>query len=182
MVLLFAVAMFFQVGGSFVGPTVEGRETSATTMEIDLSVSGTPGGSVVVHVIEPGGLQETFALRERSSGRYGGVFEVRRIDLVVVFEALDGAGTQSVPFRLTDIGLDRALLGALPVAPSTTPSGVSSETRGWGWLALAMTAAALAALAFWALPDRPETEETPGETGSEDKAVEDEATTSSDDA
>lgn len=163
MVLLVAVAMFFQVGGSFVGPTVEGRETSATTMEIDISVSGAPGGSVVAHVIEPGGRQETFALRERSSGRYGGIFEVGRVDLVVVFEALDGTGSQSEPFRLTDIGLDRALLGALPVAPTTTTSGVSSETRGWGWLALAMTAAALAALALWALPDRVDAEATAGD-------------------
>lgn len=171
MVLLVAVAMFFQVGGSFVGPTVEGRETSATTMEIDISVSGAPGGSVVAHMIEPGGRQETFALRERSSGRYGGIFEVGRMDLVVVFEALDGTGTQSEPFRLTDIGLDRALLGALPVAPTTTPSGVSSETRGWGWLALAMTAAALAALALWALPDRPEPEATSGESDFDDEPV-----------
>ena len=125
-------------------------------MEIDLSVSAPPGGSVVAHVIEPGGRQQTFALRERSSGRYGGVFEVGRIDLVVVFEALDGAGTQSDPVRLTDIGLDRALLGALPVAPPTTASGVSSQTRVWGWLGLAMGAASLAALALWALPDKGE--------------------------
>lgn len=153
MILLVAMAMFFQLGG-FVGPTVEGRETGASTMEIDLSVSGTPGASVVAHLIEPGGQQQTHALRERSSGRYGGIFEVGRIDLVVVFEAVDGSGTQSEPLRLTDIGLDRALLGALPFAPTTTTPGISAETQGWGWLALAMGAASLAALALWALPER----------------------------
>src|SRR5690606_4783092 len=133
MPLIFVLALLFQVGGFFVAPAVEGRETSATMMEIDLSVSAAPGGSVVAHLIEPGGRQETFALRERTSGRYGGIFEVGRIDLVVVFEALDGSGTQSDPTRLTEIGLDRALLGALPVAPSTTVASMSSETRGWGW-------------------------------------------------
>jgi hypothetical protein len=157
MVAVLALMMFFQVGGFFVDPAVEGRETSATRMEIDLSVSAPPGGSVVAHLIDPGGNQQTAALRERSSGRYGGIIEVGRVDLVVVFEALDGAGTQSEPFRLTDIGLDRALLGALPVAPTTTTTvpGMSSSTRQWGWLALAMGALSLAALALWALPDRP---------------------------
>lgn len=155
MVPLLALMMFFQVGGFFVEPAVEGRETSATRMEIDLSVSAAPGGSVVVHLIDPGGNQQTVALRERSSGRYGGIIEVGRVDLVVVFEALDGLGTQSEPARLTDIGLDRALLGALPVAPTTTTvPGVSPSTRQWGWLALAMAALSLAALALWALPDR----------------------------
>lgn len=159
MISLAAVLMFFQVGGFFVDPAVEGQEAGAARMEIDLSVSAPPGGSVVAHLIEPGGLQETVALRERSSGRYGGIVEVQRADLVVVFEALDGAGAQSEPARLTDIGLDRALLGALPAAPTTTTPGVSSSTRQWGWLALGMTALALAALALWAVPDRAPREE-----------------------
>ena len=154
MPVLIALALLAQVGGFFVAPEVSGRETSASRMEIDLSVSAAPGGSVVAHLIRPGGSQQTFALRERSSGRYGGIFDVDRVDLVVVFEALDTAAAQSDPMRLTDIGLDRALLGALPIAPSTTESGVSASTRGWGWLGLAMAAASLAALALWALPDR----------------------------
>lgn len=160
------LVMFFQVGGFFVAPEVSGRETSATRMEIDLSVSAEPGGSVVAHLIEPGGSQQMFALRERSSGRYGGIFEVDRIDLVVVFEALDADAAQSEPVRLTEIGLDRALLGALPVAPSTTESGVSASTRGWGWLGLAMAAASLAVLALWALPDRRESD-APAESETE---------------
>lgn len=156
MLPLLALMILFQAGGFFVDPAVEGRETSATRMEIDLSVSAAPGGSVVAHLIDPDGNQQTLALRERSSGRYGGIIEVGRVDLVVAFEALDGFGTQSEPARLTDIGLDRALLGVLPVAPATTTvPGMSASTRQWGWLALAMGALSLAALALWALPDRP---------------------------
>jgi hypothetical protein len=78
-----------------------------------------------------------------------------------------GRGTQSEPLRLTDIGLDRALLGALPVAPTTTTTvpGMSSSTRQWGWLALAMGALSLAALALWALPDRPPPTDDPRTQG-----------------
>lgn len=150
---LVALVLVFQTG-FFADPAARGSEAGAGRMEVDLSVSAPPGGSVVAHLIEPGGLQQTHALREREPGRYGGVVDLARIDFVVVFEALDGTGTQSQPARLTDIGLDRALLGALPVAPTTTEAGISAATRGWGWLALAMAAGSLALLALWALPER----------------------------
>lgn len=161
---LLVVLALLQVGGSFTDPAVSGRELTAATMEVDISVTGPPGGSVAAHLIEPGGAQQTVALRERSPGRYGGIVEVRRADFVVVFEAVDLA-VQSSPYRFTDIGLDLALLGALPVAPTTTPSGVSASTSRWGWLALALGAGSLALLALWALPERARRrEELPDET------------------
>ncbi len=167
-----SVLVFFQVGGFFAEPAVDGRETSASLMEIELSVSAPPGGSVVAHLIDPGGLQQTVALRERSPGRYGGLVEVRRVDLVVVFEAIGEAGAQSVPARLTDLGLDRALLGALPVAPTTTAPEVSASTRNWGWLALALGAASLALVALWALPERAAPVHSPEETPSAEPPAE----------
>jgi hypothetical protein len=163
--VIVAVLIFFQVGAFFGDPAVEGRETTAAMMEIDLSVSAPPGGSVVAHLIDPGGLQHTVALREREPGLYGGLVEVRRADLIVVFEAVDQGGAQSAPHRLTDIGLDRALLGALSVAPTTTAPEVSASTRNWGWLALALGAASLALIALWALPERTVSRpEDPGES------------------
>lgn len=152
--VLVSALLFFQVSNPFTAPVAVGSESSASQMEVDVSISAPPGGSVVAHFLHPGGQQQTFALREREAGRYGGIVEVARIDYVVVFEALDGLGTQSPPVRLTDMGLDRALLGALPAAPPTTEAGLSASTQGWGWLALAMGAGSLALLALWALPDR----------------------------
>ncbi|HSJ27545.1 MAG TPA: hypothetical protein VLB67_04995 [Acidimicrobiia bacterium] len=154
MAFLVAFLLFFQVGDALTEPSVIVRESRETTMVIDLSVSGPAGDSVVAHLVEPGGNQQIVSLEERSFGRFGGVAEVPKLDLIVVFESLDGR-TQSDPVRLTDIGLDRAVLGMSPVAPTTAP-GPSSRTIGWGWLALGTGAAALAALAFWALPDRDE--------------------------
>ena len=158
-VLFLAVAMqaFFQVGPALTDPVASGTETSASQMEVDLEVSAPAGGSVVAHLIEPGGGQQTVALRERTPGRYGGITEVRRIDYVVVFEALGVADGQSSPARLTEIGLDRSLV-ALPFTPTTPPQ----ETAGteWGWLGLGLGALSLALLALWALPDRAPRAET----------------------
>jgi hypothetical protein len=153
MAVLVAFLIFFQVGDALTEPSVIVREARETTMVIDLSVSGPAGDSVVAHLVEPGGNQQVVSLEERSFGRFGGVAEVPKLDLIVVFESLDGR-TQSDPMRLTDMGLDREVLGLSPVAPTTTSPGVSSRTSGWGWLALGTGAAALAALALWALPER----------------------------
>lgn len=153
MAVLFALLIFFQVGDALVEPSVIVREARDSTMVIDLSVSGPGGDSVVAHLVDPGGNQQVVSLEERSFGRFGGIAEVPKLDLIVVFESLDGR-TQSDPVRLTDIGLDRSVLGLSPVAPATTAPGVSARTSNWGWLALGAGAAALAALAFWALPDR----------------------------
>ena len=160
----------FQLGNAPTDAVVVGSEASASTMEIDLEVSAPPGGSVVAHLIEPGGApQLTVALRERSPGRYGGITEVRRVDFVVVFEALGLVDAQSEPARLTALGLDRAILGALPVSPTTSEAGgVSNERAQWGWLGLALGSLSLAALALWALPERTKREVADPDAGASD--------------
>jgi len=143
-----------ELGGIFGTAGVSGRALTAATIEIDLSVEAPAHATVVAHLIEPGGNQRTVALAERSPGVYGGIVEVPRIDFVVVFEAVGSVGVQSQPVRLTELGLDPALLGRSPTAPSTTQPGISAETRRWGWLGLGLGAAALAVLALWALGER----------------------------
>ena len=106
-------------------------------------------GSVVAHVIEPGGQQETISLADRGGGEFGAVLESRQIDLVVVFEVLGDEPRQSDPLRLTELGVDRATLGM--VAPLVEVAEEDDDTSQWGWLGLGFGAAALAMLAVWVL-------------------------------
>lgn len=137
-----------QVGGIFGLGSASGTELGPDLMQIELQVEAPPGGSVVAHLVEPGGPQQTVALREREDGRYGAFVELRRIDYVVVFEAVgEGTGSESAAFRLTELGLDRTILGMapLPPQPPATPAPPAGEEPvDIGWLALAAAAGALA--------------------------------------
>jgi hypothetical protein len=143
------------VGGVFGEASASGRQIGAATIEVDLTVEATAEvEAVVAHLIEPGAEQETVPLVDRGGGVFGIIVELRKADYVVVFETFaDGVSNQSQPLRLTEMGLDPALLGVLPF-PTTTAPEYSSSTRMWGWAGLALAALALALLAWWALPDR----------------------------
>ncbi|MGH8928708.1 MAG: hypothetical protein ACRDWH_10185 [Acidimicrobiia bacterium] len=143
-----------ELGGVFGRATAGARDLTSATIELDLEVEADPEAVVVAHLIEPGGGQETLPLATRGNGLFGLRTEVRRIDYVVVFESLEGPiATQSTPLRLTELGVEPAILGVLPVSP-TVPEEISESTRQWGWLGLGLAAAALTLLAFWAMPDR----------------------------
>ncbi|HKY48946.1 MAG TPA: hypothetical protein VJQ79_13295, partial [Acidimicrobiia bacterium] len=99
--------------------------------------------------------QETIPLSSRGTGVFGIRTEVRKTDYLVVFEALEGSvASQSQPFRLTDLGVDPALVGVLALPPSEDDEEISEATRQWGWAGLGLAAAALTLVALWALPDR----------------------------
>lgn len=141
-VLLAAV----QVGGIFGIGSASGTELGPDLMQVELQVEAPAGGSVVAHLVKPGGPQETVALREREDGRYGAFVELRRVDYVVVFEAVgEGPGSESAAFRLTELGLDRTILGMAPVPPPTSePPPTPDRPIDLGWLAVGVGAGALA--------------------------------------
>lgn len=141
------------LGGVFGEASASATELTNDTMEVDLEVEADPEAVVVAHLIEPGGAQDTLPLVARSSGRFGIRTEVRKVDYVVVFEVVGDLPAQSQPLRLTDLGVEPALLGVLP-GSQTDLDEPSSTTQLWGWAGLGLAAAALAVLAFWALPDR----------------------------
>jgi hypothetical protein len=152
--LLVPFIMAVVLGGAFGGASASGRQVGAATIEVDLTVEATEVEAVVAHLIEPGAEQETVPLVDRGGGVFGIIIELRKADYVVVFETFaNGVSNQSQPLRLTELGLDPALIGVLPF-PTTTAPEYSPDTRMWGWAGLALAALALAFLAWWALPDR----------------------------
>ncbi len=161
-----------ELGGVFGNAVASATSLSSDTIQLDLEVEADDDAAVVAHLIEPGGTQETIPLSSRGTGTFGIRTEVRKTDYLVVFEALEGSlASQSQPFRLTDLGVDPALVGVLTV-PFTEDEEISDSTRQWGWAGLGLAAAALTLIALWALPDRrrrareAEVEAATGETAS----------------
>lgn len=163
--VLGALLLAAVLGGSFGEASARGRALTSGQIEVQLSVEVEEAQSVVAHVIEPGGEQRTLPLTLDGDNLYTGSITLRKADFVVVFEALGEAlSTQSQPLRLTELGLDPALLGTQPGTTVTTSEvGVDDDTRQWGWAGLALAALSLALVAWWALPERkpPEVEREP---------------------
>lgn len=167
---LFALFLVFQVstvdvGGGFTDASARSTRLAPDRIEVTLTVSAEAGASVVAHLIEPGGEQLTVAMADDGDGRYQGTLETRPIDLVIVFERIRSGreSVQSLPFRLTELGLQPEVL----VSP-TFPSDEADDTTQWAWLALGAGAAALALLALAYLPKR----RSPSEDQSESEPAE----------
>ena len=143
-----------EIGGVFGRAMASAEDVTSSTIELDLSIEADPGVTVLAHLIEPGGVQETLPLASRGAGTFGIRTEVRRIDYVVVFEAIDGGLIEeSQPLRLTELGVKTSMF-SVESAPTTTATGFSVGTRQWGWAGLGLAAAALTLVALWAVPDR----------------------------
>ena len=133
-------------------------ESVLITIEVEVSVSST---AVVAHLVAPGEPQLTLPLLQRASGVFGITTDLPPIDYRVVFEALGETGVQSPPVSLTELGADFSV-GRIESTATTRPDqGSSDEARRWGWLALALGAASLSALAFWVLGAGKEVEDSP---------------------
>lgn len=133
--------------------TVEMREGSVV-VEIEVEVTGT-AQAVVAHLVTAAQEEITMPLVNRGGPIFGVVTELAPKDYAVVFEILGGDGSMSTPVTLTDLGADLGS-GAGSEAPLGPEGGegLSPDTQNWGWLALALGAASLSALAFWALGGR----------------------------
>lgn len=147
--LVASLLLLVPAGDGFGEASAAAEQIGPDRIRVELEVMIEGAGSVVAHVIEPGGLQETVSLADRGGGEFGAVLESRQIDLVVVFEVLGENPRQSDPLRLTQLGVDRATLGM--VAPLVEFAEQDTETSQWGWLGLGMAAAALSLLAVWVL-------------------------------
>ena len=143
-----------ELGGVFGRARADATSPTSESMQLDLEVEADDDAAVVAHLIDPGGSQETLPMAPRGDGAFGIRTQIRKIDYVVVFEAVEGAlAAQSQPLRLTELGADPAVLG-VSADPGVEAEEISESTLQWGWAGLGLAAAALTLLAFWALPDR----------------------------
>ena len=143
-----------ELGGVFGRARAEATSLTSEAMRLDLEVEADDDAAVVAHLIDPGGSQETLPMAPRGEGLFGIRTEIRKVDYVVVFEAVQASlAAESQPLRLTELGADPAVLG-VSSDPAVEAEEISESTRQWGWAGLGLAAAALTLLAFWALPDR----------------------------
>ncbi len=155
-----------QLGGGFGEASAEVDSLTENSMVIDIEVGvDSSSSAVVAHLTFDDDPQLTVPLLDRGGGVFGTRTEVEPKNYFVVFEAVGPPGELSQPVSLSDLGAD---LNS-PLVVTTRPQageeeGFTQETRRVGWLALALAAASLSALAFWALGDRsePDQDESPG--------------------
>lgn len=162
------VLVALELGAGFGAASAESLAATGTTMEIELSVEvRQPSEAVVAHLSFEDMDPITLPLLQREDGLYGIRTEVARVNYRVVFEVVGTNSSTSDQHSLAELGLEFPA----EVGPTTTleksQRAFSATTRGWGWLSLALGAAALSALAFWALGGRSEQSDDPGDDTSE---------------
>lgn len=147
------------LGGGFGEAAASATVNNAGTLDVQLQVD-VVADTVVAHVIDPGGSQETVSLVRRADGTFGGMVITPRANRVVVFEALVADESISArPVTLLDLGVPGSLIGVDGpdlLAQEPEPDAIlfgfdRSETI---WIAVASLAVALALVAWWAAGPR----------------------------
>lgn len=142
------------LGGDFGVASASGEPAVGNRILVNLEVEiFVSADVVVVHLIQPGADQETISMSGDGSGVFRGAATVPKADLVVVFEAVRGPGNSSLssPATLTELGLDRTLLGDL--VPPIEPAPVAQAADGIGvplLIAILSGVLSLALIAWWA--------------------------------
>lgn len=158
--LALVVIASVQLGGSFGEATGSTVSLAETTVVVDLEVEVLVSAETVVAHLSLGEDLMVIPLLHRGDGVFGIRTELPRKDYVIVFEAIGEQGGLSPATTLSTMGVQLSVQPDTTVAP-VGDDGLSPGTKRWGWLALALGAAALSALAIWALGDRREGDDDP---------------------
>lgn len=143
------------LGGSFGQASASTVSIESETMLVDISVEVLVSAqSVVAHFSTGSDEAIVVSLLPRGGSTFGLRTELPRKDFFVVFEAIGDPGHLSEPTTLSALGAELTLPGS-PDEPEPERPDDRESTR-WGWLALALAAASLSALAFWVLAGRDE--------------------------
>lgn len=154
-----------ELGTGFGTASAELFSTTSNAMEIELRVEVKQSAdTVVAHLSFPDQNPVTLPLVSREQGVFGIRTEVSRFNYQVVFETVGDTGAQSTPHSLVELGLEFPADTTSTTATSLD-QGFTSATTNWGWLAIALGAAALSLLALWVLggDDQAESEESTDE-------------------
>lgn len=150
-ILAAAVLFAVELGGVFgsASATVESIDESSMLIELSVEVQAT-ANAVVAHLSFGDETPTPTSLLDRGGGVFGIRTELEPKNYVVVFEIIGPESSLSDPRTLTQLGavLSTDAEDAVPDDESASPGGQL------GWLALALAAASLSALAFWALGGR----------------------------
>ncbi len=150
-----AALLSVSLGGGFGDASTEIISVEGDSMLVSISVEVEVSADAVVALLSnPGDESLRLPLLDRGGGVFGIQTEVRRVDYRVVFEILGPEPARSDPVSLSDMGADFSAGDGSDSANGSDDDGgteFSSETRRWGWLALALAAGSLAVLAFWVL-------------------------------
>lgn len=151
-----------QLGGGFGEASAEVSDATETSMILDLQVEvAVSAEAVVAHLSFQDEDDFAMPLLDRGGGVYGVRTELEPKNYVVVFEAVGAEGELSEPATLVTLGADLDFgAGGVPGASGDAgEDDLSDRTVRFGWLALALGAASLSALAFWVLGGRDDSEE-----------------------
>ncbi|HEX6947637.1 MAG TPA: hypothetical protein VF246_09835 [Acidimicrobiia bacterium] len=157
MILALAILAAITLGGSFGEAGASTVSIESGTFVVDLYVDvNVSAESVVAHLST--GVDDTrvLALVNRGGSRFGIRTELPRKNYMVVFEAIADTPHLSDPVTLADLGAEVDFPGS--TVATEEPEEEPRESTRWGWLAVALGAASLSALAFWVLGGRDEDE------------------------
>lgn len=162
---LTTVVLALELGTGFGAASAELISATGNDMEVELRVEvGQSAEAVVAHLTFEEDKPIALPMVQREPGIFGVRTELRMVNYRVYFETIGSDSTRSDPHSLMELGL---VFPGGPVATAPDDDGadgLSADTRGWGWLALALGAAALSALAFWALAGEDEEDHVSSET------------------
>lgn len=156
--LAVALLAAVELGGAFgsASATVDSIDDASmvVTLEVEVTVSAQ---AVVAHLTFAEEPSRPLSLLDRGAGVFGIRTELEPKNYIVVFEVIGEQSELSEPKTLSELGAD---LVAEREGGDPDPEGEQSSANSQlGWLALALGAASLSALAFWALGGREEARE-----------------------
>lgn len=163
------------IGGMFGSATATVDAIGEEVMVVDIEVEVTPAAdTVIAHLSFEDDPVLRLPMLDRGDGVFGLRTELEPKNYFVVFELVGEEAESSDPVSLAEMGAD---LSGDQAGPTTTEpdddEGLGEESRQMLWLAVALGAASLSALAFWVLGGRVDQEELEETSEGADRAHED---------